>query len=322
MGSNFIHYWLKSHPDDSIVNLDKLTYAGNLDNLKEVEKNSRYQFVKGDIADPEAVARVARGVDVIVNYAAETHVDRSIMEARDFAVTDVIGTLTLLQAVEKFKIPKMIQVSTDEVYGSINDGVFTENSPFLPNSPYSASKAGGDHLCRAFHHTYGTPVIVTHSCNFYGPYQYPEKMLPLFITNIIQGKKVPLYADGKNVREWIFTKDHCRAIETILQKGKVGAIYNITTGHSISNLELTKMILKELGKDDAWIEHVKDRPGHDFRYALSCEPLRKLGWRPAVDFADGIKKTIEWYRRHEPWWKKLIAKKEHADYIRKQYEER
>jgi len=322
MGSNFIHYWLKRYPDDEIINLDKLTYAGNLDNLKDIEKDTRYTFVKGDIADPKIVSQVSKGVDVIINYAAETHVDRSIMEARDFAITDVIGTLTLLQAIEKFKIPKMIQISTDEVFGSIKEGVFTEESSFQPNSPYSASKAGGDHMCRAFYKTYGTPVIVTHSCNFYGPFQYPEKVIPLFITNLMQGKKVPLYGDGSNVRTWIFTEDHCRAIDTILRKGEFGKEYNIGTGHEISNLELTKIILKELNKDELWIQRVKDRPGHDFRYALSYEPLKKLGWKPEIDFIEGIERTIQWYRDNEEWWQKLIKKKEHAEYIKKQYEKR
>ncbi len=322
MGSNFIRYILEKYPEYEVVNFDKLTYAGNVDNLKDIEDNKRYTFIKGDIADARAVATAIQGADVIINYAAETHVDRSIMEAKDFAVTDVIGTLTLLQAVEKYKIPKYIQISTDEVFGSIEEGEFTEDSPFEPNSPYSASKAGGDHMCRAFHETYNTPVIVTHSCNFYGPYQYPEKVIPLFITNLLQDEKVPLYGDGSNVREWIYTEDHCRAIDTILHEGKIGGIYNIGTGHRISNLELTKTILESLNKDDSYIQPVKDRAGHDWRYAVACEPLRQLGWKPKTDFKAGIQKTITWYRDNKNWWEKLIDKREHMEYLKKQYEER
>ncbi|MFA6908628.1 MAG: dTDP-glucose 4,6-dehydratase [Patescibacteria group bacterium] len=322
MGSNFIHYILKTYPQYEVVNFDKLTYAGNLANLGDIESDPRYTFVKGDIADAKAVEQAVQGVGAIINYAAETHVDRSIMEAREFAVTDVIGTLTLLQAVEKFKIPKMIQVSTDEVFGSIREGEFTEESPFLPNSPYSASKAGGDHMCRAFYATYGTPVVVTHSCNFYGPFQYPEKVIPLFITNLLQDKKVPLYGDGSNVREWIYTDDHCRAIDVILHQGIAGSIYNIGSGSRISNLELTNMIVKELRKDQSYIQPVKDRLGHDFRYAVACEPLRKLGWAPQTDFTQGIQRTIAWYTKNASWWKKLLDKREHIEYIKKQYEHR
>jgi len=322
MASNFIHYWLKKYPNDKIVNLDKLTYAGNLDNLSDIQNEKRYSFIKGDIANVKDVDKAIKGVDIVINYAAETHVDRSIFEAKDFAITDVIGTLTLLQAVEKNKISKMIQISTDEVFGSVEEGYFTEKTPFDPSSPYSASKAGGDHMCSAFFKTYKTPVIVTHSCNFYGPYQYPEKVIPLFITNLLKNKKVPLYGDGSNVRTWIYTDDHCRAIETIIQKGIVGQVYNIGTNFEISNLELTKTILNALGMDESSIEQVKDRPGHDWRYALKFEPLQKLGWQPEVNFREGINKTIQWYKDNEDWWKKLLKKKDHADWIKKQYEER
>ena len=322
MGSNFIHYILNKYPEYEIVNLDKLTYAGNLDNLEDIQVGNRYTFIKGDITNPQDVEKAVKGVDVIINYAAETHVDRSIMEARDFASTDVIGTLTLLQAVQKFKVLKYIQISTDEVFGSIEEGEFSETSPFMPNSPYSASKAGGDHMCRAFNKTYGTPVIITHSCNFYGPYQYPEKIIPLFVTNLIQDKKVPLYGEGRNIREWRYTEDHCRAIDTILHKGEIGKVYNIGTGKQISNLELTNIILDGLNKDDSYIKKVKDRAGHDFRYALSFEPLKKIGWSPEIKFPEGIKKNIEWYKSNEKWWKKLVEKKEHTDYMQKQYQER
>ncbi|MFH1236096.1 MAG: dTDP-glucose 4,6-dehydratase [Parcubacteria group bacterium] len=321
MGSNFIRFILSKHKEYEVVNLDKLTYAGNLDNLKDIEGNPRYTFVKGDIADPKIVAEVVPGVDAILNYAAETHVDRSIMWARDFAITDVIGTLTLLEAVNTYKIPVMVQISTDEVFGSTEKGVFTEESPFLPNSPYSASKAGGDLMCRAFLKTYSTPVIVTHSVNFYGPYQYPEKVIPLFVTNLIEGKKVPLYGKGLNRRQWIYTEDHCRAVDVILHKGVAGKVYNITTGDEISNIELTKQILGELGKDETSIEYVKDRPGHDFRYALTIDRLRDLGWSPETSFTEGVKKTVSWYRDNEWWWKKLKDAK-YQEYYSKQYTER
>ena len=321
MGSNFIRFILSKYKEYEVVNLDKLTYAGNLDNLKDIEDNPRYSFVKGDIADPKIVSEVVPGVDAILNYAAETHVDRSIMWARDFAVTDVIGTLTLLEAVNTYKIPVMVQISTDEVFGSTEKGVFAEESPFLPNSPYSASKAGGDLMCRAFLKTYSTPVIVTHSVNFYGPYQYPEKVIPLFVTNLIEDKKVPLYGKGLNRRQWIYTEDHCRAVDVILHKGVAGEVYNITTGDEISNIELTKQILGELGKDKDSIEYVKDRPGHDFRYALTNDRLQDLGWSPETSFTEGVKETVAWYRDNEWWWKKLKDAK-YQEYYSKQYTER
>ncbi len=321
MGSNFIRYILEKYEDYEVVNLDKLTYAGNPENLRDVEQNPRYGFMRGDIADAKCVGDVARGVDAIINYAAETHVDRSIMEARDFAVTDVIGTLTLLEAVEKYKIPRMVQISTDEVFGSIEKGEFTEESPFLPNSPYSASKAGGDMLCRAFIRTYGTPVIVTHSVNFYGPNQYPEKVIPLFVTNLLEGKKVPLYGKGLNQREWIYTEDHCRAVDLILHKGALGEVYNIGTGEGITNIELTRLILHELGKDERSIEYVKDRPGHDLRYSINSDRLRHLGWKPKTTFERGITKTIQWYKDNPAWWKRLKSKK-FQEYYTRQYIER
>ncbi|MFC1687641.1 dTDP-glucose 4,6-dehydratase [Patescibacteria group bacterium] len=321
MGSNYIHYVLREHEDYEVINLDKLTYAGNLDNLRDIEDDPRYTFVKGDIADTKIVSEVAKGVDAIVNYAAETHVDRSILWARDFAMTDVIGTLTLLEATKNFNIPRMVQISTDEVFGSIEKGFFTEESPFLPNSPYSASKAGGDLMCRAFIKTHSTPVIVTHSVNFFGPYQYPEKVIPLFVTNLMEGKKVPLYGKGANRRQWIYTEDHCAAVDRVLHKGVEGETYNITTGDEISNIELTKIILRELGKGEESIEYVKDRLGHDFRYALNDDRIRDLGWKPKVGFEKGIQKTIDWYKENTWWWEKLKGE-EYQDYYKKQYTER
>lgn len=319
MGSNAVKYFLKKYPDIQIVNLDKLTYAGNLENLKGIENDSRYKFIKGDIADEKIVDEAAKNVDVIINYAAETHVDRSILDPKAFITTDVLGTYTLLEAAKKYGIKKYIQISTDEVFGSINNGKFTEESPFEPNSPYAASKAGGDHLCRAYFKTYGTPVIMTHSCNFFGPYQYPEKLIPLFITNLLENKKVPVYGDGQQIREWIFTEDHCRAIDAILQKGEIGEVYNIGTGNEIPNIEITKILLNELGKDESSIDYVKDRPGHDRRYAIDSGKLRKLGWQPEVNFEQGIKQTVDWYKQNEQWWKR-IKSGEYLEYYKKQYQ--
>lgn len=319
MGSNAVKYFLKNYPDIQIVNLDKLTYAGNLENLKEVENDFRYKFIKGDIADEKLVDEVVKDIDVIINYAAETHVDRSILDPKAFITTDVLGTYALLEAARKYNIKKYIQISTDEVFGSINNGKFTEESPFEPNSPYAASKAGGDHLCRSYFKTYGIPVIVTHSCNFFGPYQYPEKLIPLFITNLLENKKVPVYGDGQQVREWIFTEDHCRAIDAILQKGEIGEVYNIGTGNEIPNIEITKILLKKIGKDESSIDHVKDRPGHDRRYAIDSTKLRKLGWQPEVNFEQGIKQTVDWYEQNEQWWKR-IKSGEYLEYYKKQYQ--
>jgi dTDP-glucose 4,6-dehydratase len=309
IGSNFIHYILKKYPEYEVVNFDKLTYAGNLDNLKDVAEDERYTFVKGDIADEEAVKRLFddHKFDAVLNYAAETHVDRSITGPREFIMTDVMGTYTLLEAVKKHKTPRFVQISTDEVYGSIEEGEFTEETKFAPNSPYSASKAGADHLCRAYNVTYGLPVIVTHSCNVYGPYQYPEKVIPLFVTNLLRGQKLPLYGDGKNVREWIFTEDHCSAVDAILHKGKVGEVYNIGSGHEIDNLALTEMVLRECDCGEEMIEYVEDRLGHDRRYAIDSSKLEgELDWKPEHDFDENLKATVQWYKDNESWWGKLL----------------
>ena len=318
MGSNAIRYFLKKYSDIEIVNLDKLTYAGNPDNLKDIENNSRYRFIKGDIIDRNLLDNTVKDVDVIINYAAETHVDRSILDPKEFIVTDVLGTYSLLESAKKHNIKKYIQISTDEVFGSIQDGKFTEESPFKPNSPYAASKAGGDHLCRAYFKTYDMPIIVTHSCNFFGPYQYPEKLIPLFITNLLENKKIPVYGDGLQAREWISTQDHCQAVDLILQKGKAGEVYNISTGDEIKNIEITKLLLAELNKNDSFIDYVKDRPGHDRRYAIDATKLRALGWSPKMNFNDGIKQTIEWYKNNEGWWKK-IKSGEYLKYYKQQY---
>lgn len=321
MGSNFIRHILNKYPDYRIINLDKMTYAGNLENLQDIEKNSNYKFVKGDICDEKTVDLLAKNSDVIINYAAETHVDRSIISPRDFAMTDIIGTETLLEAAKKYKHSRYIQISTDEVFGSAEKGKFTEDSPFLPNSPYAASKAGGDLLCRAYAMTYKMPIIVTHSCNFIGPYQYPEKFIPLFITNLLEGKKVPLYGKGGNIREWIYAEDHCSAVDFILHKGEAGEVYNIGAGEEKTNLEITKMILAALKKDETNIEFVKDRPAHDWRYALDYSKLRALGWKPEYDFKSALQKTVEWYKNNENWWKPLKSG-EYLEYYEKQYKAR
>ncbi|MDD5590139.1 MAG: dTDP-glucose 4,6-dehydratase [Candidatus Portnoybacteria bacterium] len=322
MGSTFIKYILKNHPDWQIVNLDKLTYAGNPENLKEVENCQNYEFVKGDIANRGDVEKaIGDGVDKIINYAAETHVDRSILEPDAFIKTDVFGTFTLLEAMRQHNVAQYIQISTDEVYGSIQNGLFTEASPFEPNSPYAASKASGDLLCRAYFKTYNLPIIVTHSCNFYGPNQYPEKLIPLFVTNLLEDKKVPVYGKGNQSREWIFTNDHCRAIELLAEKGQPGEVYNIGTGWCKENMEVTRFILAELGFGEEKIEFVKDRPGHDLRYALNSQKLKNLGWAHSLSWEEGMRRTISWYKENEDRWKK-IKSGEYLEYYKRQYAER
>jgi len=316
IGSNFIHYILAHYPQDEILNFDKLTYAGNLDNLKDLEGNPRYKFFKGDICDPEAVASAlgsAGQVDAVINFAAETHVDRSILSAGSFVQTDVYGTLVLLEAVKKFKIKRYVHISTDEVYGSIESGSFTEKSPLAPNSPYAASKAGGDLLVRAYYKTYNLPALITRSSNNYGSYHYPEKIIPLFITNALQGRKLPLYGDGKNVRDWLYVEDNCFGIDIVLRKGRVGEIYNIAGESERQNIEITRLILKELGKPEDSIEFVKDRPGHDRRYSIDCSKLKKLGYQPKTKFEQGLGQTVAWYQDNQEWWKKI--KEQQAEFL-------
>lgn len=305
IGSNFIRFIINKYPDYKIINLDKLTYAGNLNNLKDIEKNKNYKFVKGDICDKKIVEQLMPGCDVVINMAAETHVDRSIVDAGVFVKTDVFGTYNLLEAARKFKIKRYVQVSTDEVYGSINKGSFKETDKLRPNSPYAASKAGADMLVRSYRVTYNIPTIITRSSNNFGSHQYPEKVIPLFITNLLEGKKVPLYGDGLNARDWIYVIDNCEAINFIMHNGKEGEIYNIGGGNEIPNIKLTKMILKELGKDESFIEYVKDRLGHDRRYSLDCSKINKLGWKPRFKFHKALKETIKWYKENEKWWRKL-----------------
>lgn len=323
MGSNFIRYMLSTYPDVEICNFDKMTYAGNPENLADVADNARYSFVKADIADEKAVRDAIESFhpDAIINYAAETHVDRSILDPGAFVRTDVIGTYNLLEAVREFRITRYVQISTDEVFGSVVEGESTEESPFDPSSPYSASKAGADHLVRAYYRTFETPTIVTHACNNYGPSQYPEKLIPLFISNLLEGKKVPVYGSGTNIREWIYVLDHARAIDLILRQGEEGGVYNIGSGERLTNMEITQKILTAVGKDDSSIDYVTDRPGHDLRYALNSQKLRALGWEPQETFENGLAKTVAWYSEHAEWWKK-IKSGDYMEYYKAQYDNR
>jgi dTDP-glucose 4,6-dehydratase len=315
MGSNFVHHLLAQYPDYQVINFDALTYAGNLENLRDLESNGNYKFIKGDITDEDAVEQVFKehSPSVLINFAAETHVDRSILGPKAFILTDVIGTYTLLEACRRHGIDRYVQISTDEVYGSIKEGLFTEESPFKPNSPYSASKAGGDHLVRAYYKTYGVPVIRTHSCNVFGPYQYPEKFIPLFSTNLMEDRKVPLYGDGSNIREWIYVDDYCRAVDTIMHKGEIGEIYNIGTGWEKSNLDVTKAMLDIFEKGDEMIEPVVDRLGHDWRYAVDASKLKGLGWFTSKSFMERLRETVDWYRTNEEWWKPLKEADKHLN---------
>jgi len=307
IGSNFIRYMLKEHDDVIVTNLDKLTYAGNLKNLEEVENDSRHRFVKGDIADRELVSKLFREeeFDAVVNFAAESHVDRSILDSAPFVETNIKGTQVLLDLAGKHGIGRFIQISTDEVYGSLgNTGKFTEDSLLEPNSPYAASKAAADMLCRAYYKTYGLPIIITRSSNNYGPYQHPEKLIPLMILKALNDESLPVYGDGRNVRDWLYVGDNCRAIDIVLRKGKVGEIYNIGGSEERRNIEVVKLILKKLGKPESLIRFVQDRPGHDWRYALDISKIkRELGWQPTYCFEQGLKQTITWYVDNLDWVK-------------------
>ncbi|MEK7627030.1 MAG: dTDP-glucose 4,6-dehydratase [Patescibacteria group bacterium] len=327
IGSNFIRHILVKYPDYKIINLDKLTYAGNLDNLRDIEHQyglgeKRYGFVRGDICDAVVVDEVVgRKPDAIIHFAAESHVDRSIINSQEFLQTNVLGTRILLEAARKYNVSKFVQIGTDEVYGSIEDGYSKEEDILEPNSPYSASKAAADLLARAYWITFGMPVIITRSSNNFGPYQYPEKLIPLFIINLIKGKKAPLYGDGMNVRDWLHVFDNCEAIDLILHHGKIGEIYNIGGDNERTNIDITRTILDYLNFDENLIEYIKDRPGHDRRYALDSAKIRQLGWEPKQRFEESIKDTIEWYRNNELWWKR-IKDSEYNKYYEKQYSTR
>ncbi|RKL61643.1 dTDP-glucose 4,6-dehydratase [Thermoanaerobacteraceae bacterium SP2] len=324
IGSNFIKYMLKRHADYQIVNLDKLTYAGNLENLEDIEDNPNYSFIKGDITDRDKVEEIFEtGIEYVVNFAAESHVDRSIEDPGIFLKTNVIGTQVLLDASRKYGVKKYLQVSTDEVYGSLDEtGYFTEDTPLSPNSPYSASKASADMLTKAYHHTYGLPINITRCSNNYGPYQFPEKLIPLMIINSLHDKELPIYGDGLNVRDWLYVEDHCSAIDMVLHEGKNGEVYNIGGNNEKANIEIVKLILRELGKPESLIKYVKDRPGHDRRYAIDSTKIQQeLGWKPKYKFEEGMKKTISWYLENIDWWKKIISG-EYRNYYEKMYANR
>lgn len=323
IGSNFIRYWLNKNTDDEIVNLDCLTYAGNLENLKDVESDPRYEFVKGDICDKDLVNDLVRGKDLIVHFAAESHVDRSIADSADFIRTNVEGTRVLLDAAKNNGSVRFHHISTDEVFGALglNDPKFTEDTPYDPRSPYSASKAAADHLVRAYWHTHDLPITISNCSNNYGPYHFPEKLIPLFITNLIEGKKVPVYGEGKNIRDWIYVDDHNAGVEAIIKKGRIGETYCLGGGNERMNIEITRDILELTGKGDEMIEYVKDRKGHDFRYAIDYSKARKeLGWSPKTSFDEGLKKTIAWYEQNQGWWKK-IKSGAYREYYDQQYGE-
>ncbi|GAB1348604.1 dTDP-glucose 4,6-dehydratase [Ignavibacteriales bacterium] len=311
IGSNFVNALLKKRDDIFIVNLDKLTYAGNLENLKASENHKNYRFIKGDIANPELVEYVFQKYKIkfVVNFAAESHVDRSILGSKVFYETNVIGTNVLLETARRFEVERFLQVSTDEVYGSLGaTGYFTETTPISPNSPYSSSKAAADMMVQAFYHTYGMPVLTTRCSNNYGPFQFPEKLIPLMIINTLNGKKLPVYGDGLNVRDWIYVLDHNYAIETVLEKGKIGEVYNIGAKNEMTNIEIVRLILNHLGKGDEMIEYVKDRPGHDRRYAIDNTKIEtELGWKPEFSFETAIGETIDWYLNNKDWWQRIIS---------------
>jgi dTDP-glucose 4,6-dehydratase len=305
IGSNFVRHLLATHPEDRVVNLDKLTYAGNPANLADVAGSPRYTFVHGDVCDATLVRDVARGVDAVVNMAAETHVDKSLLEPDAFLRTDVFGVFTLLEAVRELKIPRFLHVSTDEVYGSVASGSSHETDPLRPSNPYSASKAGGDLLALAYFQTHRVPVLITRSSNNFGPNQYPEKVIPLFITNALDDEPLPLYGDGRNVRDWLFVLDNCAAIDLVLRGGRDGEVYNIGGGTEVENIDLTRQILGLAGKPETLIRSVKDRPGHDRRYSLDSTKVGQLGWRPRHGFGEALAATVRWYREHETWWRPL-----------------
>jgi dTDP-glucose 4,6-dehydratase len=321
IGSNFIHYVLENDPDVLVVNLDCLTYAGNLDNLADVADHPRYRFVRGNIADPAAVeAGLRHGIRSVVHFAAESHVDRSIQDTGPFVRTNVLGTQVLLDAARRHGVDRFVNVSTDEVYGSLGPtGAFTEETPLAPNSPYAASKAAADLLVRSYAHTYGLPAVITRCSNNYGPYQFPEKLIPLFISNLLRDEPVPVYGDGLQVRDWIHVRDHCAGVYRVWQAGRVGEVYNLGGRCERTNLALTQALLEILGKPPRLIRYVKDRPGHDRRYAIDCTKAeRELGWRPAVPFEEGLRQTVAWYGQHADWVAK-IRTGEYLKYYARQY---
>ena len=324
IGSNFVRYFLQAHPEIRVVNYDKLTYAGNLENLAEIASNPQYVFVKGDIGDPLKVQETFRTymIDTVVHFAAESHVDRSILGATVFIQTNVLGTQVLLDVAKEAGVQRFLHVSTDEVYGSLGPtGKFTELTPLHPNSPYAASKASSDLIALAYFHTHGLPVIVTRCSNNYGPYQFPEKLIPLMIANAVDNKPLPVYGDGLNVRDWLYVEDHCKAIDVVLNKGRVGEAYNIGGNNEWKNIDIVKLVLQKLGKSESLIAFVKDRLGHDRRYAIDASKIqRELGWEPAHQFESGIAATIDWYLKNESWWRHVMTG-EYQEYYKRQYHE-
>jgi len=327
IGSNFIRYFLKSYPNDSLINVDKLTYAGNLENLTDLSQSPRYHFIRGDITDaPLMEELIKKGVDAIINFAAESHVDRSIEDPTAFMKTNVFGTFVLLESVRKVfskQQIRFIHISTDEVYGSLGEiGAFTEETPLAPNSPYSASKSAADMLIRAYHSTYGLPAIITRCSNNFGPYQFPEKLIPLMISNAIEDRELPMYGDVMHIRDWIYVEDHCRALDVVLRHGREGEVYNIGGRSEKPNLVVAKTILDRLEKPHSLIRFVTDRPGHDRRYAIDFSKIeRELGWTPSLSFEEGISRTVEWYLTHQEWWKK-IKTGEYLNYYKRMYDQR
>ncbi len=312
IGSNFIQYWLKNHPEDEVINFDILTYAGNLENLKDIQENPRYRFVKGDICDKDAVFPLVKEADVVVHYAAESHVDKSILDPGVFVRSNVMGTQVILDAVREYGT-RFHHVSTDEVFGALgpDDAPFDEDTPYDPRSPYSASKAAADHLVRAYFHTYNIPMTISNCSNNYGPYMFPEKLFPLFISNLLEDKKLPVYGDGMQVRDWIHTDDHARGVDMILEKGKIGETYCLGGNTEVANIDFVKLLLKLMKKDESYIEYVTDRPGHDRRYAIDfSKATRELGWEPQVSFEDGLKNMIDWYTANQDW----VARCKSGDY--------
>ncbi|WP_046216461.1 dTDP-glucose 4,6-dehydratase [Paenibacillus wulumuqiensis] len=321
IGSNFVLYMLREHPEYQIINVDSLTYAGNLENLKSIEGNPNHTFVKADIGDTAKMDElVSQGVDIIVNFAAESHVDRSILEPDVFVKTNVLGTQVLLDVAKKHNITKFVQVSTDEVYGTLGEtGLFTEETPLTPNSPYSASKAGGDLLVRAYNETFGLPVNITRCSNNYGPFQFPEKLIPLIISRALADEALPVYGDGLNIRDWLYVEDHCSAIDLVIHNGRDGEVYNIGGNNERTNIHIVKTILEQLGKPESLIKYVEDRPGHDRRYGIDpTKTMTELGWKPKHNFESGIKATIQWYLDNKEWWAR-IASGEYQAYYQKQY---
>lgn len=323
IGSNFIHYLLGKYSQIHIINLDKLTYAGNLDNLKAIEDDQRYEFIRGDICDKNLVNEIFNRIDGVVHLAAETHVDRSIMDAGEFVMTDVFGSFVLFEACRHSEVGFFIHVSTDEVYGSRVKGFFKETDPLNPSSPYAASKAGADRLAYAYRMTYGLPIIILRPSNNFGPYQYPEKFIPLFTSNALEDKPLPLYGKGLNVRDWLYVEDNCRAIDLIIQRGILGEVYNIGANEEVPNIEVAERIVALLKKPKSLIQFVPDRLGHDMRYALDCQKIHNLGWKPEKEFGEGLADTIRWYRENTAWWAKIKEKSEDfKDFYEKYYQNR